>query len=64
MCAQPISICIPFSSLEGTTDVCNLKRILYTLFGRAGACNESSGASEKELGHGTFRFRVEHMHIR
>lgn len=49
MCAQAISICIPFSSLEGTTDVCTLKRILYMLFGRVGACDESSGASEKEL---------------
>ena len=49
MCAQAISICIPFSSLEGTNDVCTLKRILYMLFGRVGACDESSGASEKEL---------------
>ena len=49
MCAQAISICIPFSSLEGTNDVCTLKRILYMLFGRVGACDEWSGASEKEL---------------
>jgi len=49
ICAQAISICIPFSSLEGTNDVCTLKRILYKLFGRVGACDESSGASEKEL---------------
>ena len=49
MCAQAISICIPFSSLEGTTDVCTLIRILYMLFGRVVACDESSGASEKEL---------------
>jgi len=49
MCAQVISICIPFSSLEGTNDVCTLKRILYMLFGCVGACDESSGVSEKEL---------------
>ena len=49
MCSQAISICIPFSSLEGTTDACTLKRILYMLFGRVGACDESSGASEKKL---------------
>ena len=49
MCTQAILICIPFSSLEGINDVCTLKRILYMLFGRVGACDEWSGASEKEL---------------
>jgi hypothetical protein len=74
MCAQMTSIYIPFSSLESVArqrrrwprnQACRHQDkyiICNTLFGRASVCDEWSGASEKELERGTFRFRVERIY--